>query len=90
MLKLTLFLFTCLVPSCAASFIRSSIYDIEVQALVSPPFDFYVFAQSWQAEFCQTGKSTFPGCQVPLPYWTKVRKTKHDRNTLTCAILISK
>ncbi|KAF0737020.1 hypothetical protein Ae201684P_000732 [Aphanomyces euteiches] len=30
-------------------------------------FDFYVFAYSWQAEFCH-GKS-YPGCANPEPYW---------------------
>ncbi|KAG9415151.1 hypothetical protein AC1031_008576 [Aphanomyces cochlioides] len=30
-------------------------------------FDFYVFAYSWQAEFCN-GKS-YPGCANPEPYW---------------------
>lgn len=31
-------------------------------------FDFYVFAQSWQAEFCRRSHE-FPGCQHPDRFW---------------------
>ncbi|CAK4646656.1 unnamed protein product [Aphanomyces euteiches] len=30
-------------------------------------FDFYVFAYSWQAEFCHG--NSYPGCTNPEPYW---------------------
>ena len=35
---------------------------------LSVPFDLYIFAQSWQAEFCHS-REGMPGCLLPLPYW---------------------
>jgi len=34
---------------------------------VSGQFDFYVFEQTWSAEFCQTKKS-WPGCKTPTQF----------------------
>lgn len=37
-------------------------------------FNFYVFAQSWQAEFCRN--KHYPGCHVPREFW-KTHFTLH-------------
>ena len=48
------------------------VYDEMIQDLGTTSggaadFDFYIFAQSWQAEFC--AHRHFPGCRVPQEYW---------------------
>ncbi|KAG9415150.1 hypothetical protein AC1031_008575 [Aphanomyces cochlioides] len=62
-----------LVVALAASAAASEVWDADPRVFANQydaaatKFDFYVFAHSWQAEFCH-GMS-YPGCANPEPYW---------------------
>ena len=40
-------------------------------AMSLPTFDFYVFALSWQPEFCYNNYDSYPGCSAPDPAWSQ-------------------